>query len=106
MSKRSKVAPVFAALGDPTRLELVDRLSTGDALSIAQLSAGRRMTRQAITKHLRVLQRAGLARSHRRGREQRWSLEGQPLSDAQRELACISRQWDDAIERLRSFVEG
>jgi DNA-binding transcriptional ArsR family regulator len=72
-------ALLFAALGDPTRLRLVSRLCEGGPLSIARLTAGSRLTRQAITKHLRVLKGAGLVRSRRRGRESLWQLEQRRL---------------------------
>jgi len=98
-------APVFAALGDPTRLALLTRLSRGSPCSIARLTRGSVITRQAITKHLRVLQGAGLVRGVRRGREALFKLEPEPLAEARRTLELISRQWDDALARLKSFVE-
>jgi DNA-binding transcriptional ArsR family regulator len=98
-------APLFAALGDETRLRLVIRLSSGGPGSITQLSAKSDVSRQAITKHLRVLAEAGLVRSTRRGREQVWDLEPSRLADAHDYLDRISRQWDEALERLRRFVE-
>ena len=98
-------APLFAALGDETRLRLIVRLSSGGPRSITQLSAKSNVTRQAITKHLRVLSDAGLVRSTRRGREQIWDLETKRLADAHDYLDRISQQWDDALDRLRRFVE-
>jgi DNA-binding transcriptional ArsR family regulator len=98
-------APVFAALADPTRLRLLARLGAGGPLSIARLTEGTDVTRQAVTKHLEVLAGAGLARSIRHGRERRWQLQPQPLQDAGRALAAISRQWEEALGRLRAFVE-
>jgi DNA-binding transcriptional ArsR family regulator len=74
-------------------------------MSIAGLTAGSRFTRQAITKHLRVLEAAGLARSRRRGRERLWQLERQRLQEARRYLDSISRQWDEALARLLDLVE-
>jgi DNA-binding transcriptional ArsR family regulator len=99
-------APIFAALGDQTRLRLVTRLSEGGPLSIANLTTGSRVTRQAITKHLRVLEGAGLVRSRRRGRESLWQLEQRRLHEVRRYLDQISAQWDQALGRLRNFVEG
>jgi DNA-binding transcriptional ArsR family regulator len=99
-------APLFAALGDETRLRLLIRLSSGGPGSITQLSAKSAVTRQAITKHLRVLSDAGLVRSTRRGRERVWDLEPKRLDDAQAYLERISRQWDDALGRLKAFVEA
>ncbi|MFN7996164.1 MAG: metalloregulator ArsR/SmtB family transcription factor [Bryobacteraceae bacterium] len=101
-----KPATIFAALGDETRLRLVTRLSDGGALSIARLTEGRSMTRQAVTKHLHVLAGAGLARSSRSGRESVWLLEPDSLADARRWLEGISAQWDAALGRLRDFVEA
>src|SRR5262245_56908727 len=98
-------APVFAALGDETRLRLVARLSTGGTASIAQLTAESGVTRQAVTKHLHVLAGAGLVRGARRGRESRWQLEPQRLEEARRSLELISPRWDEALLRLRAFVE-
>jgi DNA-binding transcriptional ArsR family regulator len=98
-------APVFAALGDEMRLKLVARLSTGGPGSIARLAAGLPVSRQAVTKHLEVLSAAGLARSTRRGRERIWELAPDRLADAHAYLDRISRQWDDALERLRRYVE-
>ena len=98
-------APLFAALGDETRLRLIQRLSSGGPGSITQLSAKADVSRQAITKHLQVLADAGLVRSTRRGRERVWDLEPKRLIDAHEYLDRISRQWDDALDRLRSFVE-
>jgi DNA-binding transcriptional ArsR family regulator len=98
-------APLFAALGDETRFRLLVRLSTGGPGSIASLRARSRVTRQAITKHLVVLSEAGLVRSSRRGRERIWELEPRRFADAHQYLDQISKQWDDALERLRRFVE-
>lgn len=98
-------APVFAALGDEQRLRLVARLCHKGPQSIARLTEGGDVTRQAVTKHLRVLEAAGLARGERSGRETLWALEPRPLQKAREQLEAISRQWDDAIERLRAFVE-
>jgi DNA-binding transcriptional ArsR family regulator len=99
-------APLFAALGDETRLQLVNRLCREGPVSIATLTAGSNLTRQAITKHLRVLEATDLVHSARRGRERVWQLEGRRLEEARRSLELISKQWDEALERLRTFVEG
>ncbi len=98
-------APVFAALGDETRLALVVRLSTGRPHSIAQLTQGSRLTRQAITKHLRALERVGIVHSVRVGRESRFQFDPQPIAGAQQYLEFVSQQWDQALSRLKSFVE-
>jgi DNA-binding transcriptional ArsR family regulator len=97
--------PVFAALGETTRLHLLARLGTEGPLSIARLTDGTRLTRQAVTKHLRVLQVAGLARGARRGREQVWQIQPAPLLKARRSLEAVSARWDEALERLRALVE-
>lgn len=98
-------APVFAALGDATRLALLDRLSVAGPQSITRLTAGSPLTRQAVTKHLHVLAGAGLVRDVRRGREHLWQLDPEGLDDARRSLDQISRQWDHALARLKAFVE-
>jgi DNA-binding transcriptional ArsR family regulator len=98
-------APIFAALGDETRLRLVSRMCTGGPLSIVQLTGGSGVTRQAVTKHLHVLAEAGLVRDAREGRERRWKLDAARLEEAQRALDVISRQWDDTLGRLKEFLE-
>ena len=98
-------APVFAALGDPTRLSLLTRLSDGQARSIAALSADSRLTRQAVTKHLQVLQTAGLVNSARVGRESRFGYRPEAIGAARSYLDTVSAQWDEALSRLRSLVE-
>ena len=98
-------APVFAALGDETRLQLVSRLCDNGPTSITRLTDGFPMTRQAVTKHLRVMQKSGLVRSSRHGRENIWQLDQRRLSDVRHYLDLISKQWDDALGRLRGFVE-
>jgi DNA-binding transcriptional ArsR family regulator len=103
--KLKGAAPLFAALGDPTRLALVARLSAGGPHSIAHLTAGSDVTRQAITKHLHVLAAAGVVRHMRRGREQIWRLEPERLEIARRFIDEISRQWDARVSRLRNLVE-
>jgi DNA-binding transcriptional ArsR family regulator len=98
--------PLFAALGDATRLSLLGRLSAGRPLSITRLSEGTGVTRQAITRHLHALGDVGLVRHARRGRELLWDLNRQRLDRAKRYLDQIAAQWDDGAERLRAFVEG
>jgi DNA-binding transcriptional ArsR family regulator len=98
-------APVFAALGDRTRLSLLVTLSDGDRRSIATLSAQTRLTRQAVTKHLRVLEQAGLVSSTRSGRESLYRFRPEPVAAARSYLDSVSAAWDEALGRLRSFVE-
>lgn len=98
-------ASVFAALGDETRLSVLAKLSRGEPQSIARLTAGTRLTRQAVTKHLRVLEGAGVVRSVRVGRESLFELEPQPIEEVRQYLDEVSRQWDDALARLRSHLE-
>jgi DNA-binding transcriptional ArsR family regulator len=100
-----EAAPLFAALGDARRLRLVSRLCADGPLSIARLSEGAGVTRQAVTKHLRALADAGLVRGDRRGRERLWQLEPRRLERACRSLEQIADQWDMAIGRLKAFVE-
>jgi len=105
-STRQKThALVFAALGDETRLALVAKLMDGQPCSISQLTRGSTLTRQAITKHLRVLERVGMVRSMRRGRESRFQFDPQPVEEMKQYLDLVSKQWDNALERLKSFVE-
>ncbi|MCG8421242.1 MAG: metalloregulator ArsR/SmtB family transcription factor [Proteobacteria bacterium] len=108
MSRRKTTfdpAPAFAALGDRTRLRLVARLSDGVPRSIATLCDDTDVTRQAVTKHLRVLERAGLVDSTRVGRESRFSLRPEPVDALRQYLDEVSRQWDRALTRLKSLVE-
>ena len=98
-------AAVFAALGDATRLDLIARLSGGQPLSITQLAEGSELTRQGITKHLRVLERAGLVESNRVGRESRYTYQPDAFQQARSYLDRVSAQWDDALSRLKAFVE-
>ena len=98
-------AAVFFALGDETRLGLVSLLCDGGPTSIARLTESFDMTRQAITKHLRVMEAAGLVHWTERGRESLWAIEPKRLADACRYLESISAQWDSALQRLKRFVE-
>jgi DNA-binding transcriptional ArsR family regulator len=99
-------ATVFAALGDETRLGLLAKLTSGEPQSIARLTAGTRLTRQAVTKHLRVLEGAGVVHSVKAGRESRFVLDPKPIVSAQAYLEHVSRQWDSALARLKALVEG
>lgn len=98
-------APVFAALSDETRLSLLATLSAGVPCSISQLTTDSKMTRQAITKHLRVLESAGLVRAETAGRERRFQLEPKPLEEVMAYLDLVSKQWDEALTRLKKLVE-
>src|SRR5262247_3671416 len=98
-------APVFAALGDKTRLALVAKLSRGQPRSISQLTEGSRLTRQAITKHLRVLESAGVVHSVRTGRVSLYEFDPDPLEELKKYLDRVSEQWDQALARLKAFVE-
>ncbi len=100
-----ELAPVFAALGDPTRLNLIAMLTRGRPRSIAQLAAGSTLTRQAISKHLRVLEHAGIVASERVGREQRFVLAPAAIKEARDHLERAAAQWDQALSRLAAFVE-
>jgi DNA-binding transcriptional ArsR family regulator len=98
-------APLFAALGDETRLGILQRLSTGGPCSIARLRVKSRVSRQAVTKHLEVLAGAGLIRDSWQGRERIWEIDRTRFVAAHDYLERVSRQWDAALERLRRFVE-
>lgn len=99
-------APVFAALGDETRLTLVAKLCRGKPHSISQLTEGSRLTRQAITKHLRVLESAGIVHAVRAGRESLFEFDPEPMVEMKEYLDLVSEQWDRALARLKSFVEA
>jgi DNA-binding transcriptional ArsR family regulator len=105
-AKRQSRAPVFAALGDETRLWLVAKLCGGQPHSISRLTEGSKLTRQAITKHLRVLETAGIVRSVRTGRESRFEFDPEPMEGIKEYLDLVSEQWDQALSRLKSFVEN
>lgn len=98
-------APVFAALGDTTRLLLVSRLCDGQHHSISQLAAGMQFSRQGVTKHLKVLEEAGVVVSERKGRETRFAFTRGGFDSLQTYLEHISLQWDQALGRLQDFVE-
>jgi DNA-binding transcriptional ArsR family regulator len=98
-------APLFDALGDPNRLRIVVRLCESGPSSTSQVTEAVSVTRQAATKHLELLQAAGLVASDRRGRERIWTLQTRPLIDAGDYLTQLSRRWDAAIDRLRAYVE-
>jgi DNA-binding transcriptional ArsR family regulator len=112
MSRRSSatkawltdVAPLFAALGDQTRLHLLSRLGADGPLSTVMLGSGVRITRQALTKHLQALADAGLVEGTR-GRPRVWRLKPQRIDEARRSLDRIAQQWNEALSRLRAFVE-
>ena len=102
---RGDHADVFTALGDVTRLGLIATLSDGEARSIVQLADRFPLTRQAITKHLRVLEQAGIVRSERTGRESHYAYVPGPIEKAGTYLKNVSVEWDDALTRLRTFFE-
>jgi DNA-binding transcriptional ArsR family regulator len=103
--RAAESAPVFAALGDETRLQLLSRLCHEGPLSISRLSEGVPITRQAITKHLDTLEASGLLEAKRQGRERLYQFTPARLLAAKRYLEQVSAQWDDAIDRLRAHVE-
>ena len=98
-------ASIFAALGDPTRLAMLAKLADGAPQSISRLAEGSKLTRQAVTKHLHVLEGAGIVRSSRVGRESHFALEPKSLNDVRAYLDSVSRQWDEALARLKAFAE-
>ena len=103
--KLAGAALLFAALGDPTRLTLLQRLSDGGPASISVLAGTFAITRQGVTKHLRVLADAGIIDGSRQGREQVWTINPKRLADGRHHLDAISREWDDALARFKSHVE-
>jgi DNA-binding transcriptional ArsR family regulator len=104
-SARARAA-VFAALGDETRLSLLARLCDGQRYSIAELTEGTELTRQAVTKHLRVLERVRIVRGTREGRQSMFQFDPQPVIEMKEYLERVSQQWDSALMRLKSFVES
>ena len=105
-ANRQAPATVFAALGDETRLRLVAKLCRGQPRSISQLTKGSRLSRQAITKHLRVLEKAEIVHSFRTGRESLFELDPEPIEELKKYLDLVSKQWDQALARLKLFVES
>jgi DNA-binding transcriptional ArsR family regulator len=98
-------ATIFAALGDPVRLAIIARLCVDGPLPTIQLKHGTSLSRQAVTKHLRILEDVGMVRSDRVGRDRSWRMEARQLAKTRAYLKQISAQWDARLERLRSFVE-
>ncbi len=98
-------APIFAALGDETRLSLIARLSRASGQSISQLAKGTNLTRQAVTKHLQILERVGLVRSVRKGRETLFEFDATPIETMTQYLDLVSRQWDKKLTDLQNFLE-
>ena len=105
-ARRRHHAAVFAALGDETRLALIATLAGGEPRSITQLAGGARITRQAITKHLRVLESAGIVHSVRAGRESRFQLDPVPLNELKAYLERVAEQWDRVLARLKTYTES
>ncbi|MDQ2843289.1 MAG: metalloregulator ArsR/SmtB family transcription factor [Acidobacteriota bacterium] len=99
-------ATVFAALGDETRLSLLTKLCRGNRYSISELTEGTKLTRQAVTKHLRVLERVRIVHAKRAGRESLFELDPQPIHELSVYLETVSKQWDVALARLKLFVES
>jgi len=96
---------LFTALGNDHRLAIVESLSEHGPQSITALAQRAPVTRQAVRKHLAVLETAGLATSERHGRERIWRLQPGPLASAHTYLDQISRRWDAALERLEAHLE-
>jgi DNA-binding transcriptional ArsR family regulator len=106
MSGRVAVgAPLFDALGDPNRLRIIVRLCDLGPSSTSQVTSLIPVTRQAATKHLQLLESAGLVTSSRRGRERVWTVQTEPLARASDYLTYLSRRWDAAVNRLRAYLE-
>ena len=101
-----RLTPVFAALGDATRLQLVDRLANGAPMPIVQLAEGLGISHQGVTKHLKVLEAAGLIEARRVGRERQYQCRSGAMHEAQAYLDQVAAQWDDALLRLKAFVES
>lgn len=100
-----RVDAVFAALADPTRRHLVETLA-GHPASATALAAELPISRQAVSKHLKLLGEAGLVSSHRSGRESLFELEPSPLAEAAEWIGAVGAEWDERLSRLRSFLAG
>jgi DNA-binding transcriptional ArsR family regulator len=98
-------AHVFAALGDETRLSLIARLCRVTRQSISQLAEGTRLTRQAVTKHLQILERVGLVRSVRKGRETLFEFDAAPIETMTQYLDLVSAQWEKKLTDLQAFLD-
>ncbi|MCV7300508.1 helix-turn-helix transcriptional regulator [Mycobacterium barrassiae] len=98
-------APLFDALGDPNRLRIITRLCDGGPCSTTKITEVVSVSRQAATKHLLLLEAVGLVSSQRNGRERIWRVRPEPLNEASEYLDALSRRWDNAIGRLRTYVE-
>ena len=103
--RRRNYAPIFAALGDETRLSLVSKLSGGEPYSISRLTEGTQLTRQAVTKHLNVLKDARIVRSVKAGRESLYELDPAPIREVRDYMDFVSARWDEALARLKKLVE-
>jgi DNA-binding transcriptional ArsR family regulator len=103
--RRRNYAPIFAALGDETRLSLVSKLSGGEPHSISRLTEGTQLTRQAVTKHLNVLKDARIVRSVKAGRESLYALDPAPIREVRDYMELVSERWDQALARLKELVE-
>ncbi|MES2017691.1 MAG: metalloregulator ArsR/SmtB family transcription factor [Pseudomonadota bacterium] len=106
IASSDRLAHIFAALGDPTRLKLVAVLCAGGVFSIAQLTANTAISRQGVTKHLQVLAEAGIVRDVKLGRERHWQLDPGQIEEARRTLELIGREWDVALGKLKAFAES
>ncbi len=102
----AKRARLFSALGDSTRLKLIASLERGEKRSITQLTEGFKLSRQAITKHLRQLEDAGIVSGEKLGRESLYQLEVESLSEVRQMIESIEKQWQQALRRLKSAVEA
>lgn len=103
--RRETLAGIFAALGEPTRLGLVSILREDEGLTLTRLAQSSPLTRQGLTRHLQVLEDAGVVESTRSGRERHFRLAPGPFKEMQDYLRYVSQQWDDALNRLQAFVE-
>jgi DNA-binding transcriptional ArsR family regulator len=100
-----ETAPLFDALGDPNRLRIITRLCNGGPCSTTKITEVVSISRQAATKHLVLLEAVGLVSSQRHGRDRIWRVQPKPLTDASEFLNALSQKWDNAIDRLRTYVE-
>jgi DNA-binding transcriptional ArsR family regulator len=103
---RSEADELWAAVADPTRQRLLDALLAHGGATATELAAELPVTRQAVAKHLAVLDRAGLVESRRLGREVRYTVRAEQLDAARRRLARLAAHWDERLATIKRLAES
>lgn len=99
-------APIFAALADPMRRKLLINLAENSPKTVTQLAREYPITRQGILKHLHILRDAGLVAVHQQGRDKRYTLTPEPLSELEQWIKELNTKWDERLLRLKAFIEN